>query len=33
MRTQDSTAYVTTDHIRDLFSHAMSAMYQAEVPL
>ncbi|MGO4998192.1 2-oxoadipate dioxygenase/decarboxylase HglS [Oceanisphaera sp. W20_SRM_FM3] len=26
------TAYVTTDHIRDLFSSAMSAMYQAEVP-
>lgn len=25
--------YVTTDDIRDLFSHAMSAMYQAEVPL
>ena len=33
MRTQDGTAYVTTDHIRDLFSGAMSAMYQAEVPL
>ncbi|WP_319781739.1 2-oxoadipate dioxygenase/decarboxylase family protein [Oceanisphaera sp. IT1-181] len=27
------TAYVTTDHIRDLFSSAMSAMYQTEVPL
>lgn len=27
------TACVTTDHIRDLFSSAMSAMYQAEVPL
>lgn len=32
MRSQDGTAYVTTDHIRDLFSRAMSAMYQAEVP-
>ena len=32
MRSQDNTAYVTTDHIRDLFSSAMSAMYQAEVP-
>lgn len=32
MRSQDCKAYVTTDHIRDLFSSAMSAMYQAEVP-
>lgn len=33
MSTKVTAAYVTTDHIRDLFSSAMSAMYQTEVPL
>ncbi|ART83461.1 DUF1338 domain-containing protein [Oceanisphaera profunda] len=33
MSTHVTAAYVTTDHIRNLFSSAMSAMYQTEVPL